>query len=210
MNLHRHLLWVVVAAVLLPLTGCDSDHPLSDPKTSKPDERLVGKWRLLGKDGQVLYWNVGRMSEKSPKGVMRVTFAVQGKGKAEPPEDFLMFPTVLGEKTYLNVISEKGQPDRFCEEKGEEGRKAKTADSYHIFKYQVDGDRLLVWKMDGNAKARAIEGGSIKGIAKRERLGRIEFTDTSENVARFVAEAGDSLFSKESLRLERIDAGKKR
>lgn len=88
MHLHRHLLWVVVPTVLLSLIGCDSENPLSDPKTSRPDERLVGKWRLLGKDGQVLYWNVGRMGEKSPKGVMRVTGVVQGKGKAEPPEDF--------------------------------------------------------------------------------------------------------------------------
>jgi hypothetical protein len=30
------------------------------------------------------------------------------------------------------------------------------------------------------------------------------FTDTTENLAKFVAEAGDGLFSKDALRLERV------
>ena len=62
------------------------------------------------------------------------------------------------------------------------------------------------WGMDGDAKRQAIEGGKIKGvIEEREHHGsRIAFTDTTEDVARFVAGAGDGLFSKDVLRLERV------
>ena len=44
----------------LIFTGCDdSKNPLSDPTTSKPDERLIGVWRLPNKDG-VTYYHVGQ------------------------------------------------------------------------------------------------------------------------------------------------------
>jgi hypothetical protein len=72
--------------------------------------------------------------------------------------------------------------------------------------FAQEGDALLLWGMDGDAKRQAIEGGKIKGvIEEREHHGsRVEFTDTTENVARFVAGAGDGLFSKDVLRLERV------
>jgi len=63
----------------------------------------------------------------------------------------------------------------------------------------------LQW-IDGDAKKRAIEAGKIKGAIEKDQDGntRFHFTDTTENLARFVAESGDTLFSKDALRLERV------
>jgi hypothetical protein len=73
-------------------------------------------------------------------------------------------------------------------------------------KYRVEGDTLLVRSMDGDAKKRAIESGKIKGTSDKPRFDpeKVEFTDKNENVARFVAGADDSFFSKEVIRLKRV------
>ena len=55
-------------------------------------------------------------------------------------------------------------------------------------------------------KKRAVEAGKIKGVIEKDQDGnpRASFTDTTENLAKFVAEAGDGLFSTDMLRLERV------
>jgi hypothetical protein len=61
--------------------------------------------------------------------------------------------------------------------------------------------------MDAEAKKQAIKAGKVKGVIEPVKDGsdRIRFTDTSENVARFVAGAGDGLFSTKGLaRMERV------
>jgi len=60
--------------------------------------------------------------------------------------------------------------------------------------------------MDGDAKKRAIEAGRIKGKIVKDQDGndRAHFTDTAENLTKFIAKAGDDLFSKDSLKLERV------
>ena len=79
----------------------------------------------------------------------------------------------------------------------EKGWNSEAVGGFFIFKYKIEGDTLLLWQMDDDAKRKAIQGGKIKG----EGIG---FTDTTENVARFVASAGDSLFKEEVIRLERV------
>ena len=198
--------WLIVLAVLF-LTGClDSKNPLSAPTTSKPDERLVGVWRLLGDGGRVTNYHVGRAGEKFPKGMMRAAFVQHEKGKPESSGEFLLFPTTLVGKTYLNVIDEKGQvDDPFSEDNG---WKPDAVESYHIFKYEVDGNKLVVWGIDEKTKQQAIKGGKIKGVIEKDKPAK--FTDTTENVARFVTGAGDSLFSKEPFRLEMVGSSVRR
>jgi hypothetical protein len=83
------------------------------------------------------------------------------------------------------------------EEKGQQGHQGT------FLRYQVDGDKLSIWFMDANARKQAINDGKIKGVVEQNKS---KFTDTTENLARFVAEAGDGLFSKKPLRLERVEA----
>ena len=119
----------------------------------------------------------------------------------QQPTQALAFPTTIGGKTYLNVTAQLI----------EEGKGWKSKE-YFLFRYQMDGERLLLWRMDTDAKKTAIENGKIKGISDHEKskkawLRTLRFTDTTENLARFVADAGDSLWdTKEPLRLERVDA----
>jgi hypothetical protein len=204
MHLHRHLLWVVVPAVLLPLTGCDdSKNPLSDPQTSKPDERLVGVWLERTDEGQT-YWHVGHAGKESPSSVMRVVAVKHTKENVESSEEHMLFPTVLKDKTYLNVVND----EESVQPLNKEGWKPDLVECYTFLKYQLDGDNLVVWLIDEDAKDTAIKGRKVQG-KMRQRFSR--FTDTTENLARFVAEAGDGLWNtKKPLRLERIEAGKKR
>ena len=159
-------------------------NPLSDPQTSKPDERLVGVWRWRNEDGSVIYYHAGHAGDKFPDSVLRVAFVRHVEGKVESPGESWMFPTVLGEKSYLNAIDKKGQRDKPSEERG---WRTEAVDSYYILKYQVDGDRLLVWEMDADAKKQAIKDGQIKGVIEPNKPAK--FTDTTENLARFFAEA---------------------
>ncbi len=203
---------LVLVGVTLCLfaAGCDdSKNPLSDPKTAKIDQRLAGVWRMRDANN-VVYYHVGQTGEdeKLPRGVLRVVEVAHSEGKVQRPEEYLVFSTTLGGKTYLNATGGGEQRLKLLEEKG---WKPEVVDSYFIWKYQVDGDKLLIWMMDDDAKRQAIKAGKIKGvIEKGQDSERVLFTDTSEKLARFVTEAGDSLFEKEpTLRYERIDAAKK-
>ena len=102
---------LIGVAVCLLAFGCDSKTPLSDPQTSKADERLAGVWRDRSGDGDV-YYHVGHAGEKFPSGMMRVVGIKHNKGNVEPPFECLIFPTVLGDKTYLNVVLGKEEPDQ--------------------------------------------------------------------------------------------------
>jgi hypothetical protein len=55
-------------------------------------------------------------------------------------------------------------------------------------------------EIDGGAKRRAIQAEKMKG---ESFAAEFVFADTTENLAKFVAEAGDDLFSKIVVRLER-------
>jgi hypothetical protein len=193
------LRWLVIPAVLLFLAGCeDSKNPLSDPTTSKPDERLIGVWW----DGSE-YYHIGHAGKRFPKGVLRVVAVAQSEGDVEPPAEYLAFPTVLDDKTYLNVVSVEKQVKRL----DSEGWKTEAVECYTIFKYQLDGDKLVVWMIDAKAMEQAIKSGKIKGVIEKDLP---KFTDITENVARFVAEAGDGLWDNEApMRFERLETAKK-
>jgi hypothetical protein len=201
------LLSVAVPALVLLLTGCDdSKNPLSDPQTSKADERLFGLWRERSDDGEV-YYHVGRAGGDFPSGVMRIVGIKHTKGMVEPPEEYLAFPTVLNGKNYLNMVLEGDKKQvRLLNEKG---WKSDLVNSYTFLRYQVDGDKLTVWVIDEDAKKKGIKDGKIKGVEEPNRPAK--FTDTTENVARFVTAAGDSLWNtKEPGHFERVKVSKKR
>jgi hypothetical protein len=193
-----------MVAFCLLFTACtDSKTPLSDPHKSKADERLTGVWRFRGDGGEMNYYHFGRVGEKLPAAVMRVaSIQHMPDGKMEQ-SDLLIFPSTIGGKTYLNASDGTDNQLKLLEEKG---WTPATVNAYLILRYQVAGDKLTIQWIDGEAKKRAVEGGKIKGVIEKDRDGntRVQFTDTTENLAKFVAEAGDDLFAKDMLRLERV------
>ena len=91
------------------LASCvDSDNPLSDPNKSTVDPGLLGVWRLQTKEGDLIYYHVGKAGEKFPAGMLRaVTITHNKKGEVPRPEpnDTLVFTTTLGNNHYLNITS---------------------------------------------------------------------------------------------------------
>jgi len=202
----RHFLSVVVPAAILLAAGCDdSKNPLSNPQTSKADERLVGLWRERSDEGEI-YYHIGHAGKNFPSGIMRAVSVEHSKGQVEQPEEYLLFPTVVEGKTYLNVVidGDKKQVRRL----NDKGWKADLVDSYTFLRYQEDGDKLTAWVIDEDAKQKAIRGGKIKGVEQANRPAR--FTDTIDNLVRFVAGAGDSLWNtKEPAHFERVTSAKR-
>ena len=196
-------LFLIGVAACLVASGCDSKNPLSDPLTSKADERLPGVWLNRGGDGDV-YYHVGHAGDKFPACMMRVVGIKHSKGNVEPAGEFLIFPTVLGDKNYLNVVI--GRDDKLVKSLDEKGWKAADVDNYTLYRYKFDGDKLVVYGIDAEAKTKAIKSGKVTGTVENNSA---KFTDTTENVARLVMEAGDSLWTKEPGQLERMNLGTK-
>ena len=198
-------LFFIGVAVCLLASGCDSKNPLSDPLKSKADERLVGIWQGRGDDGGVFddgewFYHVGHAGDNFPACMMRVVMIQHQKGGVEPPGELLMFPSVLGRKTYLNIVV--GLDNKLVKSLDEKGWKAADVDSYQLYKYQLDGDTLVLYGMDNGAKKKAINSGKIKGT---EGNGSYRLTDTTENLARFIAEAGDDLWNmRKPTKLQRV------
>ena len=83
---------------------------------------------------------------------------------------------------------------------------------YTFVKYRLDGDKLVMWTINEPAKGTAIKSGKIKGIktGKLDMEDLYRFTDTTENVAHFVANAPDSLWDKLPGQFERVKMVTKR
>jgi hypothetical protein len=177
---------------------------LSDPEKSKADERLAGVWRAEDEKGEVSYYHIGHFGDGLPKSVMRVVGITHTKdGEIGAGGEFLVFPTTIGNKSYLNVTD--GQ-DRHIKLVREKGWTPETVSSYWILRYRIVDDVLTIQGIDDAAKKRAIEGGKVEGVIEKKegRLTKVVFTDTTENLAKFVAEAGDDLFSEDVMRLDRV------
>ena len=132
MTTNRILQLLSMAAMCLLFTSCfDSKVPLSDPDKSKADERLAGDWRQRSEDGSVNDYRFAPAGGKLPASVMRVTGSSRKPdGTTEQFDPLLLFPTTIGEKTYLNVSDGKEPQVKLLEEKG---WTAETVTAYLIF-----------------------------------------------------------------------------
>jgi len=196
---------VIALAVIFPMSGCDdSKSPLSSPEQSEADGRLVGAWREVRDKGTVFY-HVGQLGGKSPEAVMRVILvSTSDAGELQSPAQTVAFPSSIGKARYLNVAAmdpKDIEPLRTEQwESGEIG-------SYFLMKYEVnrEGDEIRLWGMKDSAKRKAIEAGRIQGHIKQPgESGTTRLTDTSENIAQWVAAEGDRLFAEKPLILERV------
>lgn len=206
MNTRQLCLSFCTLMVAALLAGCDdSENPLSTPSKSKPDERLIGTWREVREEGGAFY-HVGRLGGKAPESMMRLIIVTRPgeAGEIQPPSQALVFPTNISGNNYLNIA---GLSHEGVESARVQGWKDRKIRSFLIMKYELqpDGDRLLVWGMQGSAKIAMIEAERIKGQLKQQdhsTLGR--FTDSSENVAKLVADQSERLYDGKPLVLERV------
>ena len=163
MRAKRLLRLLSMAAFCLLFTSCDSKVPLSDPNTSKADQRLTGAWRIRGETGEVSFAPAGG---KFPASVVRVAGSSRKPdGTTKQLDSLLLFPTSIGGKNYLNVptvVGGKGylnsdNRDEQMKLLEEKGWTPETVSFYIFLRYQVTEDTLTLQEIDGGAKRRAIQ-----------------------------------------------------
>ena len=165
-----------VAAFSLLLTSCfDTKNPLSDPQKSKPDDRLAGVWRFRGDGGEMNYYHIGHAGEKLPASFMQVVFVQHMTDGTMQSGELLIFPTTIGDKTYLNVVEATPSLLKLLEEKGWTNE---AVNAYLILRYQITGDVLTIQWIDSEAKKRAVEAGKIKGVIEKDQNGNTDASPT--------------------------------
>ena len=111
---------------------------------------------------------------------MRVAGVKYSKEKVEPPAEFIAFPTAIGDRTYLNVVPDQNQIKHL----DENGWKAKVVDSYTFLRYEVAGNKLVIWTIDDDAKKRAIQEGKVKGVVEPNKPDKFADTPGSPTLPR--------------------------
>lgn len=200
MKTSRFCFAIAFAGLCVALAACDSEKPAVDPQKAKIDEQLLGVWKHTDERGNVRFFHVGRMDKKYPTGMIRVipithhakNGRVSGGGNGLPA-----FAGTIGNDKYLNVAV---ADTKDVEKMNETGWDAKLVKCYTIGKYEVKDNTLTYWPMDDAAKRKAIEAGKIQGkidVRKDSSFVPIYFTDTTENIAKFLADpANANLFEK--------------
>ena len=161
----------LMAPLLAILAACvESKQPLSDEKTSKIDERLIGAWQ----DDSMMVWRVKkarRHEERAGRGGKRRQWHAPGsavhhhrQGKAIPE---------------LQRFSKETQKDR----KG----------AYDIYQYRfLDNNTLEGRGMDRDVLQKAIADEKLAGIIDKDN-GPI-ITDTPEGMARYLEAHADECY----------------
>ncbi|MCY2989471.1 MAG: hypothetical protein NTY19_16590 [Planctomycetota bacterium] len=103
---------------------------MSDPGKSKADDRLSGNWQLRNDDGSVNDYRFAPAGGKLPASVMRVAGSSRKPdGTTEQLASLLLFPSTIGDKTYLNVTDGTEPKVKLLEE---QGWTAETVNTYLI------------------------------------------------------------------------------
>lgn len=176
----------------LTLAACipTSQHPLSDPATSTPDNQLSGLW-LRGDQTEQQYLHIGRAhqpldparSEVEP-GLMRFWMITHhlSEGRLSEPFSMHFFSTQLGDRLFANlaVPPEGSTPGIPAKPQG-----------YMIVTYQVDGDQLTVRLMDLDVAASLVESGKLAGNVEREpeknRVTKVTITSPTPQLAELLS-----------------------
>ncbi|MBS0209426.1 MAG: hypothetical protein JSS27_10755 [Planctomycetes bacterium] len=147
------------AMLLSPLwtgaLGCvPCDHPVSDAKDSKVDDRLFGRWEIIpekGEENQPPDRFTLSAAPGSPTTMRMVPIPIPGE-KAQPGDEESMpvYATTVGKLSILSVLtSEPSEPTK-----------------YDLVLYRViDKDNVDFFILDPDVIAAAIKRGELKGTA---------------------------------------------
>ena len=142
-----------MAAVLLLAGSCvESKHPLSDEKTSKIDERLIGRWKIESDQGE---WAV----QKSTKVPNAIEIDVPGPDAGR----VLGFVTTVKDKGYISTR------DADIKKRDEKTPQPDKTDStgYEIYQYVfLTADRVQCRGMVPEVIVKAIENKTLTGEAR--------------------------------------------
>jgi hypothetical protein len=152
---------LLVAALGLASGGCcmvESVHPLSDEKTSAPDDRLVGTWQGVSPSAE----KEGKPASPDEKPITIRKVDGLNQYQAESPDDpdslVFMWPTRIGDRHYLSIKNLKADPPHEV--------------AYLLVHYRfVGNDQWHAFLLDPDRVAAAIGQDQLQGEIARDEPG---------------------------------------
>lgn len=196
----RCLVMCAAFATCVSLCGCiESENPLSDPHEAVTDAKLLGSWRQSDQEGHYLHFlRIGldrREAGRTRVAWTRVVNIEHSMSGDDNVSAVFCFPTKIGESRYLNLLLIEPQSDAdhlafykaIYDDKLDAEKMLELVSGYWIVKYEVSDDELKLYAADNKVIKKAIADGAIKGQ-------RNKVSDTTDNVVRYLASAGDVAF----------------
>ena len=172
MSLAKRLLPLFLTAPLLALVGAcvESRHPLSDEKTSKIDERLIGTWQA-----DKMVWRV----KKEPDAKNALEAEIKDENGTSQR-------AALRHHRQGKAIHD---PNGFRQGGANKDRK----EPYDIYQYRfVDNDTVEVRGMDGDVLRKAIAEKKLAGTTPKDAAPTI--TASSAEIARYLEAHADECY----------------
>lgn len=154
---------LLVVPILGLVAACvESRHPLSDEKTSRMDDRLLGTWQLAPDS----VWQVKKGAD-SPNGLEVEMRDANGTGRAR------LFTTTIKQEQYMSLADL------------DPARKKDPRQAWQICQYRfLDNDTVVVRGMEPDALRQAIAHGNLAGTAGKNRDPVI--TELPEGMTRYL------------------------
>jgi len=198
--------WLAVVGLAFSLCGCVLDKPLSDPKTAKVDERLLGRWVGVNRpnnpdaEGSLLW--IGRHAVKgNPEGIMEgLAVGYDDKDQmivGDSPSVSYFSITKVGSVDMLNVFYEEvpiapgkktttARPADLSHDDSYAAWSESPSRSSFLFRYVFDGDQLKFYLVDLD---------KLEALAKAGELKKQGELITAESLAAYIEKNGaDGLF----------------
>jgi len=198
--------WLAVVALVFSVCGCDLDKPLSDPATSKVDERLLGRWEGVSTplnpdaEGSLLF--IGRHStEGNPQGLLEalsVGYDPESQKVVGLDSNRLSYfsTTKIGQVAMLNLYYQRlpvgsgnpvGTEPADFSRKGSYEKWSKGSKRYVcLFRYVLEGELLKFYMADPT---------KLDDLADAGELTKSGDLITAESLAAYIEKKGaDRLF----------------
>ena len=178
-------LTLLSVTLLLFVAGCNSHHPLSDPRHGSVDERLLGHWKCTH-EGETVFLHVDKKTVSEDMVWMQIA-AILFDGKKEMQvKRWVGFPTTLGDHHFFNgAVTENFEhlgSNRDTDEL------LSTIKIYSLLKYDVTTEHLDLYVPDSDFIRSATESGTIKGNGPM-------LTDSCEKLGAFFLTQDKKLFT---------------
>jgi len=150
-------IWRLLLVILAGCTPVTTTLPLSDPRSSQPDERLLGRWVVVESINGIrdeipdAYVQVTRCSPQLPNAPAYMYEARTVEYTPDGPAasgEFYFFPSSLNDHTFVNAIEKEavGTDDELGLqlEKASKGDGDSSPLRWTLFRYELKGDELVI------------------------------------------------------------------
>lgn len=202
----QHVFSFMIFSLLF--TSCcpiTSINPLSPPEEAPYDKQLEGTWFQKDENGKIGYLHIGKDNGNIAK-VLITEFSQSGTLEYSA---FLIFPTYIDNKKYLNINTKELN-----------GKSIQEKEEYIFIRYELsDDDALSLYYMDENMMAKGIQSGRLRGEisyrkpfipadkiqqSQKEILAHVRITDESKNIIDFLKDSDTNELFPKRVELKRL------